>query len=115
LANIERDRLHAEEVAKARAEAAEKAKAETEARLKREAEAKAAAEKQRQEAAEAARLRAESMKPDREKLEGVAVAIRAIVVPTDLGQSARPAAKRIYELLEKAATVVDGIIEEEFN
>jgi hypothetical protein len=101
-----------EEQARLDAEAAEKARAETEARMKREAAEKIEADKRRAAAAEKVRLRKEALRPDREKLEGVAVAVRSIVVPD---VSAASAVARIEETIQHCVERINEIIEEEFN
>ena len=81
LADEEAVRLREIENERIRKEAAETARIETEQRISREAkEEKANAEKAKVDAANAA-LRAEAIRPDRVKIESVADAIKAIVVP----------------------------------
>lgn len=104
LAKIEADRQRAIELEKAKAEAAERAKRETEERLAREAtEAKAKAE-----LAEAAKRRAEELRPDREKLMGVAREIRGILVPS-VSADASEAAEKISRVIRQAASDVEQI------
>jgi len=114
LADIEAARIRAEEEAeaekarqieleKAKAEAAERSRKETEERIAREAaEAKAKAERE-----EAARLRAEALRPDREKLLGVAAAVRAIVVPEVSSDQAMKASKAVKGFLANAAAAIE--------
>lgn len=120
LADLETARKHEEELTKARldaeiaskkaaAEAAERASVETEARLAREAEAKATAERAKAEAEEAARQKAAALRPDREKLEGVVAAIRAITIPV-VSEAAQAAAEKIAERLDEAQADIQYII-----
>jgi len=106
LAKIEADRQRAIELEKAKAEAAERARRETEERLAREAEeAKAKAERE-----EAAKRRAEELRPDREKLMGVAAEIRRIRIQfPSVSTGASGAAEKIRNVLLQAADAVERI------
>jgi DNA repair exonuclease SbcCD ATPase subunit len=104
LADIEAERIRAEEMEKAKAEAAEQARKDTEARIAKEeeeAEAQARAE-------EDARLRAESLRPDKEKLERVAIAVGDIVVP-HLSPDATQAAIEVGQLLDECRAGIRAI------
>lgn len=111
LADIEAERLRAEEMKKAKAEAAEKARVETKERITREAEEKEAAEKAEAEAKEAARLKAEALRPDCDKLLGVAVALSRINIP-QVSAVAESAGDQIQAVLEDAEANVRRIVEE---
>ena len=111
LADAERERQHAAEVERARAETAERVRIETETRLRRQDEEAAAAEKRRADAKEAKRLKAEELRPDREKLASVAVAVREIAVPT-VSSEAAEAARRIYQVLLSASKSIELIANE---
>jgi len=107
LAEMEAERKRAAELEQARAEAAERARIETEARVAREAaEAKAKAE-----AAEAARVRAEAMRPDREKLLGVASAVENLTIP-NVSVEATEAAMGVRTVLSQAAVQIRRIVAE---
>jgi myosin heavy subunit len=102
LADIEAERIRAEQMERAKVEAAEKARKETEERIARNAaEAKAKAERE-----EAARVRAEALRPDREKLLGVAAAIRAVVIPS-VSADLQEIARKIKAAIDNAASQVE--------
>ena len=114
------DERRAIELEKAKAEAAEKARVETEQRIaKQQADAEAKKERERiaaeaaKQKAEAERLRIEAMRPDVEKLLGVAEDVEGIVVP-DVSQSNQDTANAIREWLKDMAsdirTRVNGIL-----
>lgn len=104
LADIEADRIRAENLETAKAEAAANAKRETEERIAREAkEARVKAE-----AEEAARLKAESLWPDREKLAAVAAAVAAITVPA-VSEDAASAAHEIRQVIVIASRRIEKI------
>lgn len=112
----EKQRLIEEEAARLAAidrerrekEAAEQARIETEARVAREIAAREAAAKAKAEAEEAARLRAEALRPDREKLLAVAVAVKDIEIPA-VSVAAKAAADQIYRLLAQTALKIQKI------
>lgn len=106
LADIEADRVHAEEMEKAKAEAAGKARVEKEERLAKAADAR----KAQAEAEEAARIRAEALRPDREKLSSVAAAVNEIVVP-QVSAEADAARRRVQNELTEAAVQIRIIVE----
>ncbi len=108
LAAIEADQQRKIENERIRKEAFETARIETEQRIAREAEEeKAKAEKAKADAAAAA-LRAEAIRPDCVKIESVADAIEAIVVP-DMSVNAGVACKQIQDVLSDAEAKIRDI------
>jgi chromosome segregation ATPase len=107
LAAIETARLREIENERIRMEAAEKARIETEERIAREA----AAAKAKADAREAARLRREARLPDRDKLQSVVAAVRAIAVPEVTNES-NAYAKSIQVTINQCADQIAAIIEE---
>ncbi|HUT88025.1 MAG TPA: hypothetical protein VMY37_00885 [Thermoguttaceae bacterium] len=105
---IETARLRKIEDERIAAEAAERSRIETERRIAREAEKKKAAEA----AAEAARIKAESLRPEREKLLGVAVAIAAIPIPKPSSEEGRLAASQIINLIASTDERIREIVAE---
>jgi hypothetical protein len=108
LADIEAERVRLEELEKAKAEAAEKAQKETVARMAWEAEEKAAKVK----AEEDARVRAEALRPDREKIEQVAIALEMIPIPDMSTNDGEVAARQVRRLLDGWCLAVRDIVEE---
>jgi len=108
LADIETARLRKIEDERIAAEAAERAKIETERRIAREDAEKKAAE----EAKEAARLKAEALRPDREKLLGVASAVEMLSLPEISSDEGGKAVLRINRVLMGAETQIRAIIDE---
>lgn len=94
------------EMKKANAEAADNARIQTEARIAREAADKEAALKAKAEAQE----RAEALRPDREKLLGVADAVAAIGVPL-VSEAASEARIKVLGLLSDAEHAIRAIVE----
>ena len=95
----------AEQLEAAKLAAAEKARIETEQRIKREAEAAAA----KAAAEDAARIRQESLRPDREKLLAVALAVELIELPI-VGPSADACLRAVNLIIAKAADDIRAAI-----
>ena len=110
LERIERERLAAEEKARKEREAAEaQARAEREAREKAEAElrAKQEAERKAQEEREAA-ARAAAAAPDRDKLDALAQAVRALPVPVLSTSAGKDIETLIRDQVEKFARWIEN-------
>lgn len=104
VAELEQARQRAAELEQAKAEASSRATRETEARIAREAAEKARSEREQ----EAARQREEAMRPDRDKLLAVAMAVKAIPLPS-VSAGASGAAQKVGLALVLAGRQIRSI------